>query len=122
WTEREFPADEAPGRAVALDDAAAFLDGPEAALPERVLLRLPGAEDPEPARAHALAAGDRGRLRRWLGGPRTADAGLVLLTTGAVAVDADGQVADLASAAVWGLVRSAQAEHPGRFALIDVDA
>ena len=29
--------------------------------------------------------------------------------------------ADLADAAVWGLVRSAQAENPGRFVLVDVD-
>ena len=30
-------------------------------------------------------------------------------------------VTDLAAAAVWGLVRSAQAEHPGRFVLVDAD-
>ena len=30
-------------------------------------------------------------------------------------------VSDLAAAAVWGLVRSAQAENPGRIVLIDAD-
>jgi polyene macrolide polyketide synthase len=45
---------------------------------------------------------------------------LAFLTRGAVAV-ADGDTADPAAAAVWGLVRSAQAEHPGRFALVDSD-
>ena len=30
-------------------------------------------------------------------------------------------VTDLAGAAVWGLVRSAQAEHPGRVVLVDSD-
>ena len=39
---------------------------------------------------------------------------------GATAVG-DADVTDLAGAAVWGLVRSAQAEHPGRFVLVDVD-
>ena len=31
-------------------------------------------------------------------------------------------VGDLAASAVWGLVRSAQAEHPGRVVLVDTDA
>ncbi len=46
-----------------------------------------------------------------------ADARLALVTRGAVAT-ADP---DLAVAPVWGLVRAAQAEHPGRFALLDTD-
>ncbi len=45
---------------------------------------------------------------------------LVVSTRGAVSV-ADEAVGDLAGAAVWGLVRSAQAEHPGRFVLVDSD-
>src|SRR5262249_3156029 len=45
---------------------------------------------------------------------------LVLLTRGAVAVG-DEPVPDVAAAAVWGLVRSVQAEHPHRFVLLDVD-
>ncbi len=44
----------------------------------------------------------------------------VFLTEGAVATSA-GEVPDPALASVWGLVRSAQAEHPGRFHLIDTD-
>jgi acyl transferase domain-containing protein/NADPH:quinone reductase-like Zn-dependent oxidoreductase/acyl carrier protein len=54
---------------------------------------------------------------------RIADGGgsrLVLLSEGALAV-VEGEGADLAGAAVWGLLRSAQSEHPGRFALIDSD-
>nr|WP_148106801.1 type I polyketide synthase [Amycolatopsis sp. WAC 01416] len=42
---------------------------------------------------------------------------LVVVTSGAVGED----VTDLAGAAVWGLVRSAQSENPGRFVLADVD-
>src|SRR5207247_152461 len=42
------------------------------------------------------------------------------VTQGAVAAAA-GELPDPALAAVWGLVRSAQSEHPGRFALVDLD-
>ncbi|MGW7492689.1 polyketide synthase dehydratase domain-containing protein, partial [Streptomyces sp. NPDC054786] len=45
---------------------------------------------------------------------------LAFVTRGAVALPGE-DVTDLAGAAVWGLVRSAQAEHPGRFVLIDLD-
>ncbi|MEU4746471.1 SDR family NAD(P)-dependent oxidoreductase, partial [Actinosynnema sp. NPDC023658] len=48
------------------------------------------------------------------------DGRLVIVTRNAVAAVA-GDVVDLAHAAVWGLVRSAQAEHPGRFVLVDAD-
>ncbi len=41
---------------------------------------------------------------------------IVFVTEGAVP-----PVRDVAAASVWGLIRSAQTEHPGRFALIDVD-
>ncbi|WP_380283511.1 SDR family NAD(P)-dependent oxidoreductase [Kitasatospora purpeofusca] len=45
---------------------------------------------------------------------------LVVVTRGALSVDGE-DVTDPAGAAVWGLVRSAQAEHPGRFVLLDAD-
>ena len=53
-------------------------------------------------------------LQRWLGG-RPAGT-LVVLTHGAVGLPGE-DVSDLAAAAVWGLVRSAQAENPGRIVL-----
>ncbi|MFD5429301.1 SDR family NAD(P)-dependent oxidoreductase [Streptomyces sp. NPDC127084] len=46
---------------------------------------------------------------------------LVVTTKGAVSVGAGDPVTDLAGAAVWGMVRSAQAESPGRFVLADLD-
>ncbi|MEU5274768.1 type I polyketide synthase, partial [Streptomyces hygroscopicus] len=58
----------------------------------------------------------------WLAEPRLADARLVVVTRGAVAVtdaDAEGGT-DVAAAALWGLLRSAQAENPGRFLLLDL--
>ncbi|MGC4951570.1 SpnB-like Rossmann fold domain-containing protein, partial [Streptomyces sp. DT224] len=48
------------------------------------------------------------------------EAPLVVLTRHGVATTA-GAPLDLAHAAVWGLVRSAQAEQPGRITLIDTD-
>jgi 4-hydroxyphenylalkanoate synthase len=58
-------------------------------------------------------------LQRWLAGSEIGT--LVVLTHGAVGLPGE-DVSDLAAAAVWGLVRSAQAEHPGRIVLIDADA
>ncbi|MBV9318806.1 MAG: polyketide synthase dehydratase domain-containing protein, partial [Mycobacterium sp.] len=61
----------------------------------------------------ALAA-----LQSWLS---ECDSGvLVVATHGAVALPME-DVTDLAGAAVWGLVRSAQTEHPGRIVLVDSD-
>ena len=45
---------------------------------------------------------------------------LLVVTRGAMALPGE-QVADPAAATVWGLVRAAQAEHPGRFVLADLD-
>ncbi|POX69033.1 acyltransferase domain-containing protein, partial [Mycobacterium kansasii] len=66
------------------------------------------------AASHAVLA----VLQSWLSGDE--DGVLVVLTHGAVGL-ADEDVTDLAGAAVWGLVRSAQAEHPGRVVLLDSD-
>ena len=46
---------------------------------------------------------------------------LVVSTRGAMGLPGE-DVTDLAGAAVWGLVRSAQTEHPGRIVLVDSDA
>ncbi|MBV9449956.1 MAG: SDR family NAD(P)-dependent oxidoreductase, partial [Streptosporangiaceae bacterium] len=70
--------------------------------------------------AGELAASERvlALLQRWLTDPRLEQARLVLVTRGAVATGNP----DPGGAAVWGLVRSAQTEHPDRFTLVDVDA
>ncbi len=49
------------------------------------------------------------------------NARLVVLTCGAIAVDPSEAVTDLGQAAVWGLLRSAQTENPGRIWLVDAD-
>ncbi|MGW1060498.1 type I polyketide synthase, partial [Micromonospora rubida] len=100
-------------------DLGALLD---AGVPDVVLLPVTGPADADPAGTHELLADTLGVLQGWLAADRHTDGSrLVVLTSGAVAVDHDGDVADPAAAAVWGLVRSAQAEHPGRFLLVDVD-
>ncbi|WP_404656793.1 type I polyketide synthase, partial [Kitasatospora sp. GAS204A] len=63
-----------------------------------------------------------GLAQAWLAEERFADSRLVLVTRGAVAPLAGEQLADPAQAAVWGLIRSAQAENPERFVLLDLDA
>ncbi|HZU49165.1 MAG TPA: SDR family NAD(P)-dependent oxidoreductase, partial [Mycobacterium sp.] len=92
--------------------SAAHTDAPP---PHDVFESLP-AEAPAGVyeRTHqALAA-----LQAWL---TDRDSGtLVVVTRGAVALEGE-DVTDLAGAAVWGLVRSAQTEHPGRLVLADVD-
>ncbi|MEU6343763.1 type I polyketide synthase [Streptomyces sp. NPDC046977] len=60
-------------------------------------------------------------VREWLGDERFADSRLVFLTRGAAAAVPGDGVADLVHASVWGLIRSAQSENPGRFGLVDLD-
>ncbi len=79
------------------------------------------------AAAHRAAHRALELARDWLADERFADARLVVLTTGAVAVGsavavgAAEDVSGLALSPLWGLVRSAQSENPERFLLIDVD-
>ena len=61
-----------------------------------------------------------GLLQEWLTREQLAGARLVVVTRGAVAAVPGEGVADLAGSAVWGLVRSAQTENPGRLALVDL--
>ncbi|WP_050799869.1 type I polyketide synthase [Streptomyces himastatinicus] len=62
-------------------------------------------------------------VQAWQADERFAAAGsrLVLVTSGAVAAGPGEDVTDLAAAPVWGLLRSAQTENPGRFVLLDTD-
>ncbi|WP_444543564.1 type I polyketide synthase [Micromonospora okii] len=84
-----------------------------------------GGEETDPDRvgadAHDAARDGLALLRRWLAEPRLDSARLVLHTRGAVAAAPGETPRDLARAALWGLVRSAQSEHPGRFTLLDTD-
>ncbi|GAA0426277.1 SDR family NAD(P)-dependent oxidoreductase [Streptomyces luteireticuli] len=80
--------------------------------------------DAEVTVAHVEPGGDvRTRLaevlaltQQFLDDQADADARLAVVTRGTLVEDPDP-----VSAAVWGLLRSAQAEHPGRLLLVDVD-
>ncbi|MFI9825752.1 type I polyketide synthase, partial [Streptomyces sp. NPDC052013] len=80
-------------------------------------LVLAGVEAPE---ATGAAVEALGLVQRWLAGAGGLDgARLAVVTRRAVAVG--DEAPDTAQAAVWGLLRSAQSEHPGRFVLVDLD-
>ncbi|MFD7507689.1 SDR family NAD(P)-dependent oxidoreductase [Streptomyces sp. NPDC059850] len=78
-----------------------------------VVVEAAGGED-------ALAVTSRvlGVVQAWLAGAE--ESRLVVVTRGAVPAG-DGAVTDPAAAAVWGLVRAAQAENPDRIILLDLD-
>ncbi|MET0132701.1 MAG: type I polyketide synthase [Kibdelosporangium sp.] len=83
--------------------------GPDDPAPEVVVLPVDD-QDVHQATHRVLAA-----TQQWLADERFAAARLAVVTRGV----SDGM--NLAGAAVWGLIRSAQAEHPGRFMLLDLD-
>ncbi|WP_433498682.1 type I polyketide synthase [Sphaerimonospora sp. CA-214678] len=144
WTELPAPeAAPAPRLAVlggpyagvdapAYPDLAALPDGDAA--PDVVLVPFP----PEPAGTEADTSTDAdadtaGAVRRaaeraltlaqeWTASGRLPEARLALITRGAVATGpGDSAGPEPAGAAVWGLIGSAQSEHPGRFLLVDLD-
>ncbi|WP_435874606.1 type I polyketide synthase, partial [Nocardia vinacea] len=59
-------------------------------------------------------------VQAWLEQDRFAVSTLLIATHGAIALP-DEDLTDLAGAAVWGLVRTAQTENPGRIVLVDAD-
>ncbi|MFJ1461698.1 SDR family NAD(P)-dependent oxidoreductase [Nocardia sp. N2S4-5] len=73
--------------------------------------------------SQALATVNRvlAEVRALWADQRFAAATVVVVTSGAVAVEGGEDVTDLAAAPVWGLLRSAQAENPERLVLVDVD-
>ena len=70
---------------------------------------------------HAATHRVLGVVQSWLASPRLARSTLVVVTHGAVGLPGEG-VVDVAASAVWGLLRSAQAENPDRIVLVDTDA
>ncbi|WP_431894306.1 type I polyketide synthase [Micromonospora haikouensis] len=91
-------------------------------VPDVVVAQWVGA-DPTRAgdAAHDAAREALALVQDWLTEPGLERSRLVLRTAGAVGAAPGEAPRDLARAALWGLVRSAQAEHPGRFTLLDAD-
>jgi acyl transferase domain-containing protein/short-subunit dehydrogenase/acyl carrier protein len=71
--------------------------------------------------AHAATNYVLDALQSWLAEERLSDSRLAVVTRGAVAADDAEDVPNLVQAPIWGLVRSAQSENPGCFALVDLD-
>ncbi|MET9660999.1 SDR family NAD(P)-dependent oxidoreductase [Streptomyces sp. NPDC006510] len=92
---------------VRADGLGALTDVP----PVVVLPVVSDASDGPPSAARSLTAEVLDRLQEWLADQRFASARLVLVST----------TPDLATATAWGLVRSAQSEHPGRFGLVEAE-
>ncbi|MFC6938020.1 SDR family NAD(P)-dependent oxidoreductase [Actinomadura yumaensis] len=90
-------------------------------LPDTVLAvcTASGAAGPVEERLHAVTSGVLALLQEWPSDESTSR--LVVVTRGAVATGPGDGVDDLPAAAVWGLVRSAQSENPGRIVLLDLD-
>ncbi|MFD0569526.1 hypothetical protein ACFQ0T_09950 [Kitasatospora gansuensis] len=99
----------------------AELLGSDAEVPAVVLHRItaPAAAD-VPAGVRAAVADALGAVQSWLADERFDGSRLVLVTQQAV-VAGESEAIELAQAPVWGLVRSAIEENPGRFALLDLD-
>ncbi|MFD5388860.1 type I polyketide synthase, partial [Streptomyces sp. NPDC127074] len=88
-----------------------------AAVPEYVFV-TPSTRggDEVPGTVRAATAEALGLAQAWLADERFATSRLVFLTLG------EGEpVRDPAQSAVWGLLRTAQAENPDRFVLLDID-
>lgn len=122
WRRTELPP--APAgvldwtRGTALDDLLA--DG----MPEHVTVSLGDAtldDTAEPAAARRVLSDLLERLQAWLTDPRTSRSRLTVLTRSAVATAPGEPLHGIVQAGAWGLLRSAQAEHPDRFGLLDLD-
>ncbi|MEU8814271.1 type I polyketide synthase [Actinoplanes sp. NPDC048796] len=107
----------APDAEVLAHAGLAERDAAGAPVPDAVFWAVPGTGEgvPEPDAVAEVTEEARRTLRDWLAGERSG-VPLIVVTSGAVReVPAPG------GAAVWGMVRSAQQEHPGRFVLLDID-
>nr|WP_035858390.1 type I polyketide synthase [Kitasatospora cheerisanensis] len=102
---------------------AAFPVEPRPATADAVLLTCPPTADgTDPAAVHAVAAEVLDRVQARLADDTTARTRLVVLTRGATGPHgARPRPADPGAAAVWGLLRAAQLEHPDRFVLLDIE-
>ena len=91
------------------------------AVPDMVVAQIvvPPRSDDLAAAARAVAGDTLALVQGWLASERLAGAQLVVVTRGGIAVG--GEAPEVVLAPVWGLVRSAQSEHPGRFLLVDLD-
>ncbi|MFI6653759.1 SDR family NAD(P)-dependent oxidoreductase, partial [Streptomyces sp. NPDC050529] len=110
---------EAPGERFADLDALESAIAAGAVVPEAVLVEVTAGGRGGASAAREVTASTLGLLQRWVRSEALTESRLVVVTRQGVAVGDESP--DLALAPVWGLVRSAQSENPGRFVLVDVE-
>ncbi|WP_442800066.1 SDR family NAD(P)-dependent oxidoreductase [Nocardia sp. NBC_01730] len=88
-------------------------------IPGAVVWRISEQAVDDPGVVPASVYSTLATLKSFLAEECLSDARMVVVTTGGAGLP--GEVPDLAAAAVWGLVRSAQSENPERFVLLDED-
>ncbi|WP_190120698.1 type I polyketide synthase, partial [Streptomyces flavofungini] len=116
------PLSDGDAPTVAWADLEALTEPQSAELPGFVVLSCPDTSASDPAvGAHDAAHWALNAVQSWLTDERFDAARLAVVTRGAIAASADEAVRDVAQAAVWGLVRSAQSENPDRIVLVDLD-
>ncbi|MFF2965063.1 SDR family NAD(P)-dependent oxidoreductase, partial [Streptomyces sp. NPDC057963] len=91
-----------------------------APVPDAVVWAMSAQGDPVTA-THDAVREAADLARAWLELETLVSSRLVVLTHGALAARSGEHITGLAEAAVWGLFRSAQHEHPDRFVLLDAD-
>ena len=94
-----------------------------AAVPDVAMVEC-SADQPATGVAPAARAATNRALawaQAWLGDESLGESRLLLVTHGALAARPGDAASDLVHAPLWGLIRSAQTESPGRFVLADVD-
>ncbi len=93
--------------------------------PELVIWPLPlpdPSEDSDPVeRLHVLTRRTLTQLQDWLARPDVLGTHLVIITRHAVTTTPHDPAPDLAHAAAWALIHTAQNEHPHRITLLDTD-
>ena len=119
--QRQQPSDQWSANLLRLTWTPITVPGDPYGPPEAVVVPIAGGGVDAAAEARTLTAYALDRIRQWLAEDRSAAARLVFTTRGAIAARPSEPVGDVAAAAVWGLVRAAQSEYPGRFVLIDYD-
>ncbi|KOG23412.1 hypothetical protein ADK35_12745, partial [Streptomyces viridochromogenes] len=93
-------------------------------VPDVVVLHMSGesnGDDCDAAAVHALSSHVLEVVQAYLAEPRLQDTSLLAVTHGAVSVARPTELTDLSAATANALLRSAQAENPGRITLLDTD-
>ncbi|MFH8371796.1 SDR family NAD(P)-dependent oxidoreductase [Streptomyces sp. NPDC018031] len=104
-----------------LDELAAAVDAGLPAPPVVLLPRHPVPHEGDlPGAVRRALDETLHTVQRWLADERFAASRLAVVTRGAVAAAEGEDVTDLVHAPVWGLIRSAQSEHPDRLVLVDL--